>query len=53
VTGTLEIATAVVAGLVCLLALAAWFGVSRRAVAAEARAVEAEHAQKRRDDLAA
>ncbi len=51
-TGLLEIATAVVVGLACLLALAAWFGVSRRAVTAEARAVEAERGQKR-DDLAA
>ena len=53
VTGLLVYATGVVVGLALLLALGAWFGVSRRAVAAEARLTEADEAGDHRGDLAA
>ena len=52
-TGLLVYATGVVVGLALLLALGAWFGVSRRAVAAEARLTEADEAGDHRGDLAA
>ena len=52
-TGILLFVTTLVVVAVLLLALGAWFGVSRRAVAAEARAAETAAEAHRHDDLAA
>ena len=53
VTGILLFVTTLVVVAVLLLALGAWFGVSRRAVAAEARAVDTAAAPDEHSDLAA